>query len=166
MKKMVSALLCAFLTTTAFAASQEEVVELNLNGVEHIFTLDDLADGEKRMLKNGEHTLVIERNGDNLNVTHDGVQVDAQENLWIQEDGDTITLDSDDAKFIFIEDTNGDTQKVEVDVFVDEMPEGITTDGMQKIRIERKIEAECVSDCEGDGEHQVKVFVKKIETQE
>jgi hypothetical protein len=49
-----------------------ELVRLDINGVVEELRLDDLADGESRHFAAGDHTITVTRQGDRLELTHDG----------------------------------------------------------------------------------------------
>lgn len=52
-------------------------VEIKTDDTFDIFTLDNLADGEERVINEGDHTITVRRTGDDITVTMDGVDLDA-----------------------------------------------------------------------------------------
>lgn len=52
-------------------------VEVRTDDTIDVFTLDDLADGEERVIKEGDHTITVRRDGDDITVEMDGEALDA-----------------------------------------------------------------------------------------
>ncbi len=52
-------------------------VEIRTDDSIDVFTLDNLADGEERIIESGEHTITVRRDGDEITVLMDGEALDA-----------------------------------------------------------------------------------------
>ena len=52
-------------------------VQVIIDGESQTFTVDDLADGEERTFEAGEHTVIIRRDGDDIDVLLDGDEIGA-----------------------------------------------------------------------------------------
>ena len=71
-------------------------VEVRTDDSIELFTLDDLADGEERIIESGEHTITVRRDGDDITVLMDGEALGGGDGAMIQklirigesEDGD------------------------------------------------------------------------------
>lgn len=55
----------------------QTTVEIKTDDSIEVFTLDDLADGEERIIESGEHTITVRRDGDDITVLMDGESLDA-----------------------------------------------------------------------------------------
>lgn len=74
-------------------ASADEI-SVDINGVTEVVHLDDLADGESRSFNVGDHDLVVQRVGDNLNIVTDGQSFGSfgggggtfDTNIWVTDD--------------------------------------------------------------------------------
>lgn len=57
-------------------ADQAMKVEINTGDSTEVLTLDDLKEGEERVLKSGDHTVTVKRIGDDITVALDGEMLD------------------------------------------------------------------------------------------
>lgn len=99
---LVAVLVLAGGAALAFADGDGEVkkmVKVNVNGDVDTLGLDDLADGETREFNAGEHTVIVTRNGNNLEVLLDGEEIDghvlpgSEKMIWV---GENELLDGHD----------------------------------------------------------------------
>lgn len=74
-------------------------ISVDINGVNEIIRIDDLADGESRAFDVGDHEIVVRRVGDELTLTDDGFDVgtdgDLKTMVWLTDDGKRIEIDGD-----------------------------------------------------------------------
>jgi len=78
----------------------QTTVEVKTDDSVDVFTLDDLVDGEERIIESGEHTITVRRDGDEITVLMDGESLEAGEGTMIE-------------KMIMIgEPTDGDEKKI------------------------------------------------------
>ncbi|MCK5377758.1 MAG: hypothetical protein KAJ78_00085 [Acidobacteria bacterium] len=59
-------------------------VEVRTDDSIDVFTLDDLADGEERVIESGEHTITVRRTGDEITVLMDGESLGGSDGAMIQ----------------------------------------------------------------------------------
>ncbi len=59
-------------------------VEIKTDDSIEVFTLDDLADGEERIIESGEHTITVRRDGDDITVLMDGESLGGSDGAMIQ----------------------------------------------------------------------------------
>ena len=59
-------------------------VEVRTDDTIDVFTLDDLADGEERIIESGEHTITVRRDGDDITVLMDGESLGGSDGAMIQ----------------------------------------------------------------------------------
>ena len=59
-------------------------VEVRSDDSIEVFTLDDLADGEERIIESGEHTISVRRDGDEITVLMDGESLGGSDGAMIQ----------------------------------------------------------------------------------
>ncbi len=78
-------------------------VEVRTDDSIDIFTLDDLADGEERIIESGEHTISVRRDGDEITVLMDGEALGGGDGAMIQK---MITIDEladgDEKKIVMV----------------------------------------------------------------
>jgi hypothetical protein len=74
-------------------------ISVDINGVNEVVRIDDLADGESRTFDVGDHEIVVRRVGDELKLTDDGFGVgtggELKTMVWLTDDGKRIEIDGD-----------------------------------------------------------------------
>lgn len=150
----VVASIAVILAGAALVAAEERIevrveneggneVTVDINGVEEVIRLDDLAEGETRTFDVGGHTLVVARAGDHLTVTSEGgpagapgVPGEALETMvWVDDGGEPGVR----KKVIVVRDGDGENRyTVELD------GDEIDLEGELDVEVERIV---------GDGAH-------------
>ena len=85
-------------TTLKVMIEDDDSINVDVNGEVTVVNLDDLADGEERVIEAGEHTIVVKRVGDEFKITLDGNDFGAPgcaanhaENfVWVGDDGESV----------------------------------------------------------------------------
>jgi len=76
-------------TVLKVKVDSSDSIKVFINGELTEINLDDLADGEERVIEAGEHTIIVKRVGDSLTVTLDGNELgDPQDMVWFGDEGD------------------------------------------------------------------------------
>lgn len=128
-------------------------VEVRTDDTIEIFTLDDLADGEERIIESGEHTITVRRDGDDITVLMDGESLDGSDGAMIQK---MIRLgesrDGEDTKIVMVGGHHGHK-------FIECDSEG---EGVKVIKI-RKGEGDEDFVWQGDGDADIETILIELE---
>ncbi len=63
--------------------NSQTTVEVKTDDSFDVFTIDDLADGEERIIESGEHTITVRRDGDEITVLMDGQSLEGGDSAMI-----------------------------------------------------------------------------------
>lgn len=93
----------------------DEMVTVDVDGVTDELSLDDLSDGEERVITAGEHVVTVRRDGDRLEVLLDGEPIAGpagHEMTWMGDDGTVHQIHSGARKVIVLRDDDADEGEV------------------------------------------------------
>lgn len=127
----------------------EQQVTVDVNGVAETVRLEDLADGEERIVGSGDHVLTVRRSGDQLEVLRNGEPVGVEHRMiWTDHGGEDHDLEDGHHKVFVVARTDGSahTWVADEDVDFDSIDEDLPEDVRLKIE---ELRSSLASDEEG-----------------
>jgi hypothetical protein len=98
----------------------EQQVTVDVNGVAETVRLEDLADGEERVVGSGDHVLTVRRNGDQLEVLRNGEPIDGGHRMiWTDHGGESHDLGDGQHKVFVVATADGSAHTWVADEDVD-----------------------------------------------